>query len=108
MFCEETVAGRFRQISFSVPHVCLCKMMDLLLVVQVSFSPLLVVFMMPYIKLPANWKNKSKIIDCGALPPSFNLRRNVESCDESVVDLGLMLRSIVITWLPSKMAFITI
>lgn len=47
--------------------------------------------MMPYIKLPANWKNKSKIINCGAIPLSSDLRRNVESCDESVVDLGLTL-----------------
>lgn len=59
-------------------------------------------------KLPANLKNKSKIIDCGAVPLSSNLRENVESCDESVVDLGLTLSSIVITLLLSKVAFTTI
>ena len=65
-------------------------------------------------KLPANLKNKSKIIDCGAVshsgsnPLSSDLRENVESCDESVVDLGLTLSSVVITLLLSKVAFTTI
>lgn len=45
--------------------------------------------MMPYITLPANLKSKREIIDCGAIPLSSSLRRNVEACDESVVDLGL-------------------
>ena len=98
----------FRQISFSVPRFCLCKIAGLLLVAQVSVSPLLVVFLMPYITLPANLKSKSKVIDCGAIPLSSGLRRNVEACDESAVDLGLTSSSVVITLLLSGVAFTTI